>query len=150
MPIIAGSSTIPKWVLAQVTSSRNRRGLSAYILTTWFVLVSCINLFLLLLAVRLSDNWTWITYLFGWNLLYYVLPPLVLTFFGIWKLYICTNARSWLDQNRKWSELAKLGWRGTIYSPAETRFSVWIVGIFFLGSNVFLWWLCLKFIWHLS
>jgi hypothetical protein len=107
MPTVAGDSKIPTWVLARVTSSRDRKGLSKSIgekvifWLIWGVLIFLSNFSLLAeqgIVSYFSNN--------SWRILW-----LLLWFF---QLYVVISpdfrARAWLDAQNKWSEISEMEW----------------------------------------
>jgi hypothetical protein len=107
MPIVAGDSTIPKWVLARVTDSRDRKGVSKSIgeklifWLIWGVLIFLSNFSLLAeqgIVLYFSNN--------SWRILW-----ILLWFF---QLYVGISpdfrARAWLDAHNKWSEITQMEW----------------------------------------
>jgi hypothetical protein len=113
-PLVTGETTIPKWVLARITSSQDRKGLSLEIRQLWFVAVGFLFLLFLCLMWFFASIFDHglrrtIFFLFCGLLLFW--------FFGLWKVIMSQRARTWLDRNQKWPEVAQLQWQGPPQSP---------------------------------
>jgi hypothetical protein len=109
-PKVVGNTKIPKWVLAQITHSQDRVGLSREIDRRWSGLISFSILFFLYI---LGNIWGWLYTSVDRNT-FTVFPILIspMWFLGIWKFLAAQRARIWLDQNKKWLEIARLEWQG--------------------------------------
>jgi hypothetical protein len=113
---VKGETSIPKWVLARVTSSLDRKGLSLEIRRLWWLL-AIFGLVLLLpwvaivflLVFSQLDVWLAIT----------ILSPSLLWWLGFWQVITGQRARTWLDQNEKWVEVATLEWVGSKPLPKQ-------------------------------
>jgi Ca2+/Na+ antiporter len=108
-PRVKGETSIPKWVLARVTSSLDRQSLSLEIRRLWVLLVlfglllllPCVTIVFLLVFSQF-DVWLAIA----------VILPSLLWWIGFWQVSMGQRARTWLDRNEKWAEVAKLEWVG--------------------------------------
>jgi hypothetical protein len=138
VPVIAGHSTIPKWVLDDVPSSRSRDGflkrlrnggLTRVALCVYF----CFDTYTDLEKIDfvISDLNPWILLrliaLFGFAVV------TVKSLFDGWKAY------QWLNQHEKWAEVAELQW----HEPAISRLvSGRITSIVFLllALGIFAYW----------
>jgi hypothetical protein len=113
-PRVKGDTNIPHWVLARVTSSLDRKGLSHKIRRAWFLVVA--------LGLLLLLPWLWIlAYLlisrFDPTLITVILLLSLLWWFGLWEVIMSQRARTWLDRYQKWSEVAQLQWQGAPQPP---------------------------------
>jgi hypothetical protein len=113
---VKGETSIPKWVLSRLTSSLDRKGLSLEIRRLWVLLVIFGLLLLLpwvavvfLLVFSQLDVWLAIT----------ILSPSLLWWLGFWQVSMGQRAKTWLDRNEKWAEVATLEWIG--YKPARNE-----------------------------
>jgi hypothetical protein len=115
VPVIAGDSTIPKWVLANVPASRDRAGFTKQlrgqgIRWTLLCLYFCFNTYQRLVeqkfVLTLADPRTLaLTVATLWIVVAAVL--------GIWRAF---QALNWLDKNEKWTEVAGFQWHEPVIS----------------------------------
>jgi hypothetical protein len=128
VPVIAGDSTIPKWVLAHVTSSRSRDGFLKQLRNGGLIRVAlcvyfCFDTYIDLKKVDfvISDLNLWI--LLRLIALFGIAFVTVKSLFDGWRAY------NWLDQHQKWNELAELQW----YEPVILRrVPSWVTATIFL------------------
>jgi hypothetical protein len=108
MPIVAGDSTIPKWVLARVTDSRDRKGVSGKLRNET------------LKSVLILAYFTWMGFfrfqtpkspgnIFD-NLYVRIFLLILLIGLHFKDLIAIVKARQWLDEYQKWSEISEMEW----------------------------------------
>jgi hypothetical protein len=116
VPVVAGDSTIPKWVLAYVTSSRSRDGFLKQLRNGGLIRVAlclyfCFDTYTDLKKVDfvISDLDLWI--------LLRLIALLGFAVVVVKSLFDGWRACKWLDQHQKWNEVAELQW----HEPAISR-----------------------------
>ncbi len=119
VPIIAGDSTIPKWVLANVPASRDRVGFTKRlrnqgILWTLLCAYLCFSTY-----IRLAEQKFVLSFadLRGLVLIGFTVLTVCIVVTAVVETVRAFQARNWLDQKERWPEVAQLQWR----EPAISR-----------------------------
>jgi hypothetical protein len=137
VPVIAGDSTIPKWVLAHVTSSRSRNPIgflseirSNQIMAAILGLGVCLGSYQKLEKINFS-----VSAITPW----FVFQTIAIICAVILFFRNSTQARkayTWLNENKKWSELAELKWNEPAISrmvPGRVTALVFLVLVVVIG-----------------
>jgi hypothetical protein len=119
VPVIAGDSTIPKWVLANVPASRDRAGFTKQLRNQairWTLLCTyfCFSTYTRLAEQKFVLSFADLRGLVLIGLTVVTGCIVVTAVVGIARAF---QARKWLDENERWPEIAQLQW----YKPMISR-----------------------------
>jgi hypothetical protein len=128
LPVIAGDSTIPKWVLAGVPASRDRVGFTKQLRNqgirwTLLCLYFCLNTYFRLAKQKFVLNST------NPETLFLLILNVGIVVSSIGAIVQAFQARKWLDKHESWPEVAGMQW----HEPVISRLvSGWVTALVFL------------------
>jgi hypothetical protein len=116
VPVIAGDSTIPKWVLECITASRDRKGMSKAFFERCVFSLLPVGFVVLIRFPQMSSQEIVRAITNPWTFVFL----LALLVWAIVAALPVVRARKWLDDHQKWSEVALLEWQEP---PKSSQFS---------------------------